>query len=236
MLDINQVLSKSEYSFDDLVSIMKILRDREVGCPWDVEQTHKSIRNNFIEEVYEAVEAIDNNDDELLEEELGDVLLQVVFHSEIAESEGRFNINDVSDGICKKLILRHPHVFRDINVKNSEEVLENWEAIKRREKAQKTLKKALDDVARSLPSLMRSFKLRKKAEKDKKIRLNYSESANTINKLLAEIGDKLSDGREVNSDEIGQVLMAVTDISYICGIDPEQALYDRCENFIDSID
>ena len=152
---------KDNYDFEDLVAIVKLLRS-ENGCAWDREQTHKSMRKDFIEEVYEVIEAIDTEDKTLLTEELGDVLLQVVFHSRIAEENGDFDINDVADGICKKLIHRHPHVFGDVEVKDSAEILENWGEIKKKEKRQTTPAKELDDVARSLPSLMRTQKLIKR--------------------------------------------------------------------------
>ena len=116
---VNELLNKESYSIDDLIKIMEVLRS-EGGCPWDREQTHKSIRNNLIEETYEAVEGIDNGDDEILKEELGDVLLQVVFHARIAQEENSFDINDVSDGVCKKLILRHPHIFSDVKAETSD--------------------------------------------------------------------------------------------------------------------
>lgn len=120
---------KNKYNFDDLIKIVSILRSPG-GCPWDREQTHKSIRANFIEETYEAIEAIDNDDPELLKEELGDVLLQVALHAQMESEAGRFNIDDVADGVCKKLIVRHPHVFGDVKADNSNEVLKNWDAIK----------------------------------------------------------------------------------------------------------
>jgi tetrapyrrole methylase family protein/MazG family protein len=115
---------KPSYKFEDLITIMKMLRSPN-GCPWDKEQTHKSIRNNLIEETYEAIEAIDTEDTELLKEELGDVLLQVVFHSEMEAEKGSFNIDDVCDGVCKKLIVRHPHIFSDVTANTTEEVLNN---------------------------------------------------------------------------------------------------------------
>ena len=121
---------KDNYKFEDLVDIVSILRS-ENGCDWDKEQTHKSIRKGFIEEVYEAVEAIDTENPELLCEELGDVLLQVVFHARISAEDKEFDIDDVCDGICKKLIYRHPHVFGDVKVKNSAEILENWDTLKK---------------------------------------------------------------------------------------------------------
>ena len=156
--------NKAEYGFEDLLRIMDILRG-EGGCPWDREQTHESIRKNFIEEVYEACEAIDLKDNTLLCEELGDVLLQVVFHADMAEDEGAFDINDVCDGVCRKLILRHPHIFGDTKAGTSAEVLDNWEAIKRIEKGQKTYSDSIRQVAKSLPALMYAEKVQKKAKK-----------------------------------------------------------------------
>ena len=155
---------KEHYKFDDLIEIMSLLRS-ENGCIWDREQNHKSIRNNFIEETYEAIEAIDTDNLDLLKEELGDVLLQVVFHAQIEKENNTFDIDDVTDGICKKLILRHPHVFGDTDVENTDQVLDNWNAIKQKEKKQDTAAKAMNDVARSLPALMRSQKIIKRASK-----------------------------------------------------------------------
>ena len=127
---------KENYRIDDLLQIMRILRG-DGGCPWDREQTHQSIRRNFIEETYEVVEAIDNKDTALLLEELGDVLLQVVFHTQMEAEQGAFSFDDVCDGICKKLILRHPHIFGDVTAETSEEVLKNWDEIKRKKKDRK---------------------------------------------------------------------------------------------------
>lgn len=138
---------KENYNFNDLVEIVKILRAPD-GCPWDREQTHKSIRSNFIEETYEAVEAIDTDDLDLLKEELGDVLLQVALHAEIESEQGTFDINDVCDGICKKLIIRHPHVFGDVNADTTEKVLKNWDAIKMKTKSQKTQTQAFSACQR----------------------------------------------------------------------------------------
>ena len=131
MLDL--LLDKKSYDFNDLVEIVRILR-APGGCPWDAEQTHESIRRNLLEEAYEVVEAIDENSPDHLKEELGDLLLQVVFHAGIAKDEGQFDLNDVADGECKKLIFRHPHVFGDVTVRSSGEVLVNWEELKRKEK------------------------------------------------------------------------------------------------------
>ena len=137
---------KPNYKFEDLIEIMKLLRAPN-GCPWDKEQTHESIRQNFIEETYEVIEAIDTKDKDLLKEELGDVLLQVVFHSEMESEIGSFNIDDVCDGICKKLIIRHPHIFADVTADTTEEVLNNWDKIKMQTKSQKTQSEAMDSVS-----------------------------------------------------------------------------------------
>jgi len=228
MLDIKEIILKENYDFHDLVDIMAILRTEEIGCPWDIEQTHKSIRNNFIEEVYEAVEAIDTDDADLLKEELGDVLMQVVFHAGISASEGDFNIDDVCDGVCKKLILRHPHVFGDVSVADSNEVLTNWDAIKRVEKQQQTFSKVLDDVARTLPSLVRAQKLRKKSVKAGMCSYSTAEDLKSVSETLA---DKLSNS-SVSEKDIADILTVVVDVAQQSGFDAEQILYDRCEDIV----
>jgi tetrapyrrole methylase family protein/MazG family protein len=157
-------LIKERYNFDDLCAIMALLRSEE-GCPWDKEQTHQSIRTNLIEECYEAVEGIDKKDDALLSEELGDVLLQVVFHARIAQEEERFDMDSIIDGVCKKLVFRHPHIFGDTPAASHKEALDRWEEMKKKEKKTGSLSADLDRVARTLPSLLRSQKLLKKAQK-----------------------------------------------------------------------
>ncbi len=214
-------LRKEKYSFEDLVKITTILRSDE-GCPWDREQDHKSIRMNFVEETYEACEAIDNDDPVLLQEELGDVLAQVVFHAELEREAGRFDISDVADGVCKKFIERHPHVFGDIQADTAAEVLKNWDDIKRREKKQKTHFSAMDSVARSLPSLMRAEKLQSKAKK-----AGFPQKS--ISELSAKISEELARGEEM---DIGTVLMDVVRISRVLGVNPEEALDRRNEKFL----
>jgi len=145
---------KDSYGVQDLEEIVRILR-APGGCPWDAEQTHQSIRRNFLEESYEAVEAIDEGSAEHLQEELGDVLLQVALHAEMERELGHFDLNGVADGICKKLIFRHPHVFGNVEVSGTGEVLSNWEVLKRQEKGQDTHTDALEAVARALPALWR---------------------------------------------------------------------------------
>ena len=159
---INELLAKKKYNFDDLVTVMKVLRSEE-GCMWDREQTHESIRNNFIEETYEVIEAIDTSDTKLLREELGDVLLQIVFHAEMESEKGVFTIDDVANDICAKLIHRHPHIFADVSVSSTADVLANWEAIKSKEKSRTTLTSKLRSIPPMLPALMRAEKVGKKA-------------------------------------------------------------------------
>mgnify|MGYP002513432420 CR=1 FL=1 len=155
---------KENYTFNDLVEIVKILRSPG-GCPWDMEQNHKSIREDFLEETYEVLEAIDTENKVLLEEELGDVLLQVVFHSQISKEDNDFDINNVTDGICKKLIIRHPHVFSDVTVNSTEEVLSNWDDIKRQTKSQETQSVAMAAIPKTFPALMKAQKVQEKAKK-----------------------------------------------------------------------
>ena len=155
---------KSNYTIGDLLEIMRLLRSPE-GCPWDKQQSHATIKKNLIEEAYEAVEAIDRKDGGALCEELGDVLLQIVFHAQMAKEQGEFNFDKVCDGICKKLILRHPHVFGTVKADTAEKVLDNWAEIKKAEKGQADTADVINAVARSLPALMRGQKIAKAAVK-----------------------------------------------------------------------
>lgn len=210
---------KDKYNINDLLEIMKILR-APGGCPWDAEQTHESIKKNFIEETYEVVEAINKDDKDLLVEELGDVMLQVVFHAQIEEEKGVFDFDDVADGICKKLIIRHPHVFGDVTVSDSGEVLDNWDAIKRKTKHQKTTTEAMNSVPRELPALMRSLKLQSKAAKS-----GYEKAE--------DISSKAEDVKNgVTEENIGELLFAVVNAARKNNIDPEEALTKVSDKFI----
>ena len=154
---------KERYTAQDLVRIVALLRDPADGCPWDKEQTHQSIRSNFIEETYEVLEAIDLADAHLLEEELGDVLLQVALHCQMEAEKDVFDFDAVCDGICKKLIYRHPHVFGDTVAETTDQVLATWEALKNAEKARTTAKSRLESVPAAFPALMRAAKVQKRA-------------------------------------------------------------------------
>lgn len=222
--------NKAEYGFEDLLRIMDILRG-EGGCPWDREQTHESIRKNFIEEVYEACEAIDLKDNTLLCEELGDVLLQVVFHADMAEDEGAFDINDVCDGVCRKLILRHPHIFGDTKAGTSAEVLDNWEAIKRIEKGQKTYSDSIRQVAKSLPALMYAEKVQKKAKKAGFDWPDISGALDKIDEEKAELVRAMHGDGDV-ADELGDLLFAVVNTARFLDVDPEEALERASAKFV----
>lgn len=223
---------KEKYTIDDLLKIMEILRSPE-GCPWDRQQTHQSIRNNLIEETYEAVEAIDTADKVLLREELGDVLLQVVFHAQLEKEKGGFDFSDVADGVAKKLIERHPHVFGDVSVRDSEEVLKNWDAIKMRAKGRKTLADVLEGVSPALPALMRSQKLRKKAAKAAGQTIRFQETALGVRDAVRQI-EKLPDSAkpEDKMEKVGKLLFSAVGIAESCGIEAEQALAEFCSRFV----
>ena len=176
---------KEHYDLADFRQVIEILR-HPGGCPWDQEQTHQSIRRNLLEEAYEAAEAIDTENTTLLQEELGDVLMQVLFHSSIEADAGRFDLDDVADMAVKKLIFRHPHVFGSVDVADSSEVLVNWDALKRQEKHQESYTDTLDAVARSLPALWRAEKVQKKASK---AHFDWDNVNQTLDKVHEELGD-----------------------------------------------
>ena len=221
---------KDCYKFDDLLRIMEILRAPD-GCMWDREQDHHSIRRNFIEETYEVCEAIDDEDTEHMKEELGDVLLQVVFHTQMEKEKGTFDIDDVADGICKKLIFRHPHIFGNVEVASSEEVLRNWDDLKRKEKHQETDTQALESVAKSLPSLIRAEKLQKKAAK---VGFDWDNVKDALDKVQEELDEvrRAIDGDGDPEEEIGDLLFASVNVARHLKIDPEAAAEKTCNKFV----
>lgn len=226
------LLQKNSYKFDDLVEIMQILRAPN-GCPWDAEQTHQSIRRDLLEETYELIEGIDNDDPEIMREELGDVLLQVVFHSNIAQDNGNFGIDEVCDDVCKKLIVRHPHVFGDVKVTGSENVLANWDKIKKETKKQQTDTEVLSSISRALPSLMRSDKLGKKA---RKLGYDFDNSLEAMEKVFEE-AEEVREAIETKTqeqiaEEFGDLLLSVVNAARLAGVDSEQALYNANEKFL----
>ena len=221
---------KRSYDCQDLREIVRILR-HPGGCPWDMEQTHQSIRRNFLEETYEVAEAIDSGDMDGLREELGDVLLQVMFHASIEEDAGTFNLDDVADGVCKKLIYRHPHVFGEVSVDSTDQVLSNWEELKKKEKGQATQADAMDAVARTLPALWRAEKMKKKAAKTG---FDWPDISGALDKLSEELDELKAAALKGDGDpveELGDLLLAAVSVGYFLDADPEMALHAACDKF-----
>ena len=203
-----------KYNFDDLVEIVSLLR-APGGCPWDREQTHESIKRNLVEESYELIEAIDGGKPEKIADESGDLLLQVVFHAVIGSDNGEYDVSDVTDAICRKLIHRHPHVFGDVSVSGSGEVLKNWDAIKRDDRNQKSIAEELRGVSKYLPQLMRAEKIQKKAEK-----AGYTDPHVMGN----------GDNADCSAEQCGQMLFATVQLCRKAGVDPELALKVTSKN------
>ena len=228
--------NKPAYDVYDLKDLIALLRGPG-GCPWDSEQTHESIRRNLLEEAYEAAEAIDEDNTEHLLEELGDVLMQVVFHADIAEETGRFGLNDIADVACKKLIRRHPHVFgsddpnTQLKAETGEESLVFWEDIKRNEKQQETVTESMRSVTQGLPALWRAEKIQKKASKVGFDWPDYLGSLDTLRSELYELEDAISKGDGVEG-ELGDLLFSAVNLARFFGIDPEQALNEASDKFI----
>ena len=213
-------LVKEKYVFQDLVDIMALLRSED-GCPWDRAQTHESIRKNFIEETYEACEAIDSGDTANLREELGDVLLQVLFHAQMEREAGRFDIGDVITEVCEKLVVRHPHIFGDASADTPEKVLENWEDIKIRTKGQTDGKKRLEDVPKSLPALMRSYKVVKRAEK---AGADFG-APEAVAAECSKLSEELLSADQAEKEQImGKLLINTVVLAKKFEIEPEEAL------------
>ena len=223
---------KDHYDFHDFRRLMELLRGPE-GCPWDAAQDHRSIRRNLLEETYELAHAIDSGDRENLREELGDVLMQVLFHARIEEEQGSFNIDDVCDAAVKKLIFRHPHVFGDTAAQTPEQALSNWDAAKRAEKSQTTVTSAMEGVAETLPALWRAEKIQKKAAK---VGYLWPEVSMALDKIREEV-EELAEGVAAKDadnieEEIGDVLFSTVNAGRFLGVDPEKALHRCCEKFI----
>ena len=225
----NRMVGKERYSVEDLQEIVEILRG-EGGCPWDREQTHESIRNDLIEETYEVIEAIDTNQTELLREELGDLLFQILFHAQIEREKGNFVLDDIVSDISAKMIHRHPHVFGEVTVKDTGEVLSNWENIKTEEKQRNTLKDKLNAIPPMLPALMRGQKVVKKSGV-----YQDATSESLILKLKEQIAtlDMKTDKLEL-SDALGSILLTLTAFAQNKGISAEQSFFEEINRFIDN--
>ncbi len=223
---------KDSYNVQDLIDIMRMLR-APGGCPWDAEQTHESIKKNLIEETYEVIEAINKNDKELLCEELGDLLMQVVFHAQMEAEINEFDFDDVADGVCKKLVERHPHVFGEVEISGVDDVLTNWDAIKRRTKGQKTTSDSMFSVPRELPALMRATKLQKKAAD---IGFDWNDVSGALDKLeeeIAELREAIanSDSENIN-EELGDLLFSAVNVSRFVKVDAEESLTAASDKFL----
>ena len=220
---------KPFYTCADLVEIVKLLR-APGGCPWDREQTHASIRRDLLEEAYEVAEAIDQESPEHLKEELGDLLLQVVFHAVLSQEEGQFDLDDVADGVCRKLIYRHPHVFGDVSVSSTGEVLQNWEELKKKEKRQSSQADAADAVARSLPALWRAEKVQKKAAK---VGFDWPDVSGALDKVAEETAELKAamEGDGDPGDEFGDLLFAAVNVGRFLKLDPEKSLTAATDKF-----
>lgn len=231
-LYIPKVEHKERYDFDDLLKVMATLRG-ENGCPWDREQNHESLKRYLIEECYEVVDAIDKKDIDALCEELGDVLLQIVFHAQIADEFGEFNITDVTNSITKKMISRHTHVFGDDVCKTAEDVMETWESNKLKEKHIESYTDNLKAIPKVLPALIRSYKIQEKAAK---VGFDWDDVEGAVSKIHEETKEFLDVYKSQNNgriiDELGDLLFAVVNVARFLDINPEFALTGTCEKFI----
>ena len=215
---------KSRYDLQDLAELVQKLRGPG-GCEWDRAQTHLSIRRNFIEEVCEACEAIDQDDPDHLREELGDVLLQVVFHASIEADAGRFTLEDVCDGVCKKLIRRHPHLFRQGVAPT------DWETLKSALRGEQTTVQAMQGISKALPALWQADKILSKAERSGLYAVDPAACAEDIRRKLAATAE--ASDPEAAQEQLGDALFALTALAHASGVDPETALLKRCKRFID---
>jgi len=217
---------------DDLMRIVEVLRAPN-GCPWDAEQTHESLRGALVEECYEVIDAIDREDGEAMCEELGDLLLQIVFHTSIEQDKSAFSLRDVCTGIIQKLIYRHPHVFGDVAVGNSEDVLVNWEKLKSKEKHMTSCAESMRSVPRGFPALMRAAKIQKKAAR---AGFDWSTAAEALYKLPEEAEElrlAIAEGDEAHiSEEMGDALFAAVNVARLLKLDPEMLLHEATDKFM----
>lgn len=223
---------KDNYDISDLIAIVSALRAPD-GCPWDREQTHESIKKNFIEETYEVIEAINKQSTEGLKEELGDILLQVALHTEMEKEKGNFDFNDVANDIVKKLVIRHPHVFGEVVANNTAEALDSWDSAKLKSKGMKAQSESMISVARELPALMRAQKIQHKAAK---VGFDWQSIDGAVDKLYEEINElktaiSHNDNSEIE-DEFGDVLFSCVNISRFLNLDSEEALTAATDKFL----
>lgn len=220
--------------FQQLLSVVRQLRHPETGCPWDLKQTHQSLRPYLLEEAYEAVEAMDSNDPAHLKEELGDVLLQVMLHSQLASEAAQFTADDVAAGIAEKLIRRHPHVFGDVRVSTAEEVTANWQQIKATEKGNQATPSVMDGVPNNTPALSRALEVSKRAVKEGFEWPDFESLWTCVMSEYDEFREELEHGASSDAleDELGDILFATVNLARYHGIHPEVALSKATNKFI----
>ena len=223
---------ESKKDINDLIELVDLLRS-DKGCPWDREQTHESIKNELVEESYEVKDAIENCDEDALIEELGDVLLHVIFHSSIGKENGEFEFNDVVEGIYNKMVGRHPHIFNSTKLSSSQEVLKSWDELKKEEKGFNTITDELNGVARALPALIRAHKVQNKA---RKVGFDWDNVKDASSKVLEELEEVLevynSENKERIIGEVGDLLFACVNVSRFLDVDEEEALNKTTDKFI----
>ena len=227
---IRQLLEKKSYSIDDLVAIVRVLRS-ENGCPWDKVQTHKTIKKDLLEETYEVLEAIDCDSPEMMREELGDVLLQVVFHTVLESEQGHFELEDVTNDVCRKLIVRHPHVFGDVDVDGVDDVLRNWDTIKMNTKGQETFTDTLKSVPRNFPALMRAQKLGKRAAKSG---FDFESAQQAFDGLKSEVEEveAVLDDKEKAAEELGDLMFSCVNVARKLDLDAQELLTSANDKFL----
>jgi len=218
-------------AFEKLVEIMARLRD-ENGCPWDRQQTHESLKKYLIEETYEAIDAIDSGDMDELRSELGDLMLQILFHARLAEEQGIFDIGDSIESISQKLIRRHPHVFGDAEVASADEVLHRWEQIKSGEKGFENRHSILDGVPNALPALVRAMEISKRAAGAGFEWPDLNAVVEKLDEEVHELKHELSEGdRDRAAEEIGDLLFAIVNVARWLKVDPEDSLRTMTKRF-----
>ena len=224
----DSTVSRQQTKFSDLVALMARLRSRD-GCPWDREQDHRSLRRCLLEETYEVLEAIDRDDPEALRQELGDLLLQVVFHSQLAAEAGKFDIEDVIEGLVEKLVSRHPHVFGEASAETAGQVLEQWDHLKREQRGGAGAE-PFGDVPSSLPALSRAHVVQRRAARQGTAR-SEEEARAAVEEALARLGRGVGEDREAET-AVGELLFAAADLARSLDVDAEQALRERLDRFV----
>ncbi|MBQ8604663.1 MAG: nucleoside triphosphate pyrophosphohydrolase [Oscillospiraceae bacterium] len=222
---------KDFYTIEDMLQIMEMLRDPVTGCEWDSIQTHESIRQNFIEETYEAVDAIDKKDVQLLQEELGDVLLQVLYHAQFKKEEGVFDFHDVVNALAQKLVLRHPHVFKDEDIHGVDNILHKWEEIKNESHGHTTVSRTLNAVPKSFPALMYAQKVQKRVQAGKLPVPSQKQEIAAVRRLLDKMEQDAGSGA-LHENDLSELLFRAVNMTRTNKMDAEEILAKKSRNFV----